>query len=243
MIPDGRNRVVTFQERSVSLKNMERTESMKFLLTSGGISNNSIRNALVDMLGKPIAESSALCIPTAIYAIRNGLSLAWNDLRTFRELGWKEFGVLELTTLPSIKKELWVSQVQGVDALIVGGGDPLYLCYWMQQSGLADLLPELGREKVYMGMSAGSMVLTPQIGEEFVGWKPPEGDDRTLGIVDFSLFPHLDYPLFPQNSMANAEKWAGKIRVPSYAIDDQTAIKVVDGVVEVISEGHWKQFS
>lgn len=218
---------------------------MKLLLTSGGISNNSIRKALVDLLGKPIAESSVLCIPTALYAIPNGPSLVWQDLRTFRELGWKEFGVLELTALPSIKKELWVSQVQEVDALIVGGGDPLYLCYWMQQSGLADFLPELPPAKVYMGMSAGSMVMTPQIGEEFVGWKPPFGGDKdkTLGIVDFSLFPHLDYPLFPENSLANAEKWAAKLPVPSYAIDDQTAIKVIDGVVEVISEGDWKQFT
>lgn len=85
--------------------------------------------------------------------------------------------------------------------------------------------------------------MTPRIGQEFVGWKSPTGSDETLGIVDFSIFPHLDYPAFPENSMAHAEKWAANLSVPGYAIDDETAIKVVDGAVEVISEGHWKLFT
>ena len=86
--------------------------------------------------------------------------------------------------------------------------------------------------------------MTPRIGEWFVGWKPPTGgDDRTLGLVDFSIFPHLDNPELPYNTMANAEKWAAKLPNPAYAMDDQTAIKVVDGVVEVVSEGHWKLFT
>ena len=108
------------------------------------------------------------------------------------ELGWKSLGVLELTALPSIDEELWVPMVQETDVLLVNGGDPLYLCYWMRQSGLADLLPSL-REAVYVGLSAGSMVMTPNIGEDFVRWTPPTGGDETLGMVDFSMFPHLDH--------------------------------------------------
>lgn len=127
-------------------------------------------------------------------------------------------------------------------ALLVGGGDSLYLRYWMRQSGLVDLLPSLRREAVYVGVSAGSMVMAPRIGEDFVRWTPPTGGDETLGMVDFSMFPHLDHPSLPDNSLANAEKWAAGIPVPAYAIDDQTAIKVIDGVVEVVSEGHWKRF-
>jgi dipeptidase E len=123
----------------------------------------------------------------------------------------------------------------------VNGGDALYLCHWMRQSGLADLLPSL--RAVWVGLSAGSMVMTPRIGEDFVGWKPPAGDDSTLGIVDFSIFPHLDHELLPENTMADAGKWAAGIPGPAYAIDDETAIKVVDGSVEVISEGHWKLFT
>ena len=124
---------------------------MKFLLTSAGIKNASIHNALVDLLGKPVAESSALCIPTATYALPSGATLAWRFISgqepdcPMCELGWKSLGVLELTALPSIDKELWVPMVQETDVLLVNGGDPLYLCYWMRQSGLADLLPSLPR--------------------------------------------------------------------------------------------------
>jgi dipeptidase E len=158
------------------------------------------------------------------------------------ELGWKSLGILELTALPSIDKERWVAWVQEADVLLVNGGDPLYLCYWMRQSGLADLLPSL-REKVWVGLSAGSMIMTPRIGEDFVNWRPPTGGDETLGVVDFSIFPHLDHPDLPENTLANAEKWAAGLGNPAYAIDDETGFKVVDGVVEVISEGHWQQLT
>jgi dipeptidase E len=229
---------------------------MKFLLTSSGISNDSIHHALVESLGKPIAESSALVIPTAAYACPSGASMAYRFISgsaasPLCELGWKSLGVLELTALPSITREHWVPMVQETDALLVYGGDSLYLCYWMRQSGLADLLPELARETVYVGVSAGSMVVTPNFGEAYDDWfcrEPPArnlptGDERALGLVDFSLFPHVDHPESPASSMTNAEKWAAKGPVPTYAIDDQTAIKVIDGAVEVVSEGHWKRFT
>ena len=151
-------------------------------------------------------------------------------------------GVLELTALPSLGEERWVPWIRDADVLLVNGGDALYLCHWMRQSGLADLLPTL-HETVWVGFSAGSMVLTPRIGEDFVGWKPPTGDDRTLGVVNFSIFPHVDHPALPENTMAAAEKWAADISGPAYAIDDETAIKVVDGTVDLVSEGHWKLFT
>jgi dipeptidase E len=158
------------------------------------------------------------------------------------ELGWKSLGVLELTALPSINEELWVPLVEETDALLVGGGDALYLCHWMRQSGLADLLPSLG-DTVWVGVSGGSLVMAPNVGEEFVSWNPPDAGDRGLGIVDFAMFPHLDHVDIPGNSMAVAETWAAGLPVPGYAIDDETAIRVVDGTVEVVSEGSWKLFS
>jgi dipeptidase E len=220
---------------------------MRLLLTSAGIKNTSIQDALVDLLGKPVAESSALCIPTASYANPGGAGRAWQFISgrastPMCELGWKSLGVLELTALPSIDAENWVPLVRETDVLLVNGGDPLYLSYWMRQSGLAELLPSL-RETVYVGLSAGSMVLAPSIGEDFVGWRPPAGGDKTLGLVGFSMFPHLDHADLPDNSMAGAAKWAAGMPVPGYAIDDQTAIKVTDGTVEVVSEGHWKLFN
>ncbi len=222
---------------------------MRFLLTSAGIKNASIHEALLDLLGKPIAESSALCIPTASYGHpMAGPGAAWRFISgreprcPMCELGWKSLGVLELTALPSIDEEHWVPMVKETDVLLVNGGDALYLCHWMRQSGLADLMASL-RETVWVGLSGGSMVMTPKIGEDFVQWTPPTGGDEALGVVDFSIFPHLDHEDIPDNSMANAEKWAAGLPGPGYAIDDQTAIKVTDGAVEVVSEGHWRLFT
>src|SRR6185437_9126680 len=183
---------------------------MKLLLTSAGIKNSSIRAALVDLLGKPIAESNALCIPTAAYGHpMAGPGAAWRFISGQEPrcpmcgLGWKSLGVLELTALPSIDAEQWVPMIQETDVLLVDGGDPLYLCHWMRQSGLADVLPSL--RAVYVGLSAGSAVMAPNIGEDFVRWTPPTGGDETLGLVDFALFPHLDNPDLPENTMADAE--------------------------------------
>ena len=218
---------------------------MKFLLTSAGIKNTSIHTALLDLLGKPIADANALCITTASYAIPGGAHRAWEFFSgqattPMCELGWKSMGVLELTALPSINKDLWVPLVQETDVLLVNGGDPLYLCYWMRQAGLADLLPSL--RAVYVGLSAGSMVMTPRIGQYFVEWTPPNGTggDETLGLVDFSIFPHVDHEMLPYNTMTAAERWATGLGVPAYAIDDQTAIQVNDGAIKIVSEGQWK---
>lgn len=222
---------------------------MKLLLTSGGITNESIHEALAGLLGKPISESTALCIPTAIYAVPGGAAFAWR-LITGRAasplcgLGWKSLGVLELTALPSIERKLWVDAVEEADALLVGGGDPLYLAHWIQRSGLADLFPSL-HQTVWVGVSAGSLIMGSHVADAFVYGSPPTTGDNTraLGVVDFAMFPHLDHPAMPDQSLAAAERWASTLPVPGYGIDDQTAIKVVGRTVEVISEGHWKLFN
>ena len=221
---------------------------MKLLLTSGGIANPSIEQALVDLLGKPLAEANALCIPTASYG--HPWCTPSNAYRFITgqsparmcDLGWKSLGVLELTALPSLGQARWEPWVRAADALLVDGGDALYLAYWLRESGLSALLTKLP-ELVWVGLSAGSMVMTPRIGPEFVGWKPPSGGDETLGVVNFSIYPHLDNKDLPDNTLANAEKWAAGLNAPAYAIDDQTAIKVVAGAAEVISEGKWQLFT
>ena len=220
---------------------------MKLLLTSAGISNTSIHNALVDLLGKPVAEASALFIPTAIYAIPNGGDIVRRVIcgslgDPFCDLGWKSLGLLELTALPTIKPELWVEILQQTDALLVGGGDCQYLCYWMQQSGLVNLLPSILQKTVYVGLSAGSMIMT-RFGTTYGNHTLPAETDKSLGLVNFAIHPHLDHEQFPKNSLANLEKLAGTLPMPSYAIDDATAIKVVDDTIEVVSEGNWKLFN
>lgn len=220
----------------------------RLLLTSAGVKNATIRNALINLLGRPIEECTALCIPTAMYGHPYAgpgenvwKFVAGRSEQPMIELGWKSVGLIELTALPSIDKERWVPLVRNADVLLVSGGDALFLSHWMRESGLNDLLTELDHT-VWVGMSGGSMVMSPRIGKEFVGWKQPSGDDRALGLVDFAIFPHLDNESLPDNTMAAARKWAAGLDCLAYAIDDETAICVVDGVVDVVSEGHWHRF-
>ena len=189
---------------------------VKLLLTSGGMTNDSIRDTLVGMLGKPIAESKALFIPTAQWghpictpvvgmgsiggAGRSpGLS-AWAGSRS------------ECSNSPRCRAsndDRWVPWVRDADVLLVDGGEAIYLAHWMRESGLAALLPEL-TDTVWVGVSAGSMVMTPRIGRHFLDWKP-DGPDETLGVVDFSIFPHLDYPGWSGNTLEAARGWAKTI--------------------------------
>lgn len=241
---------------------------MKLLLTSSGITNPSIDKALVELLGKPIAASSALFIPTAMYPFPGGgrgAYLAATGARggPLAALGWKSLGLLELTALPSIDESAWVPMVRETDALLVWGGDPLYLAHWLRESGLAGLVPSL-RDTVYVGVSAGSIAATATFAETYP--EPPRGTGeyvkseditfetsqgvltwqlvtaRGIGLVDFALIPHYEHPDHQDASGENAAKWAAHIPAPTYAIDDATAIKVVDGTIDVVSEGRWKLF-
>src|SRR5215470_1896724 len=206
---------------------------MRLLLTSAGIKNRSIHDALVDLLGKPIAESNALFIPTALYPFAGGPGMAWRAIcgqspSPLCELGWKSLGILELSVLPSIEEATWVPTVRDADALLVGGGDPLFLANWMRRSGLTGLLPTLRSEAVYVGVSAGSIAATSTFVETYhepprshdgplklenVVFTTPRGDlDRILvtgqgaGLVDFAVIPHLDHADHPDASLANAEQ-------------------------------------
>ncbi|MFE9429232.1 Type 1 glutamine amidotransferase-like domain-containing protein [Kitasatospora sp. NPDC006697] len=244
---------------------------MKALLTSSGIKNPTIESALVDLLGKPIAEANALIIPAAIHPFPGGPYMAWKAVTgkgasPLADLGWKNLGLLELTALPHIEESAWVPTVREADALLVWGGDPLFLATWLRRSGLAALFPSLRAEAVYVGVSAGSIATAgtfvetytePPLGQteplksEPVTFTTPDGDVERLlvtgqgvGLVDFAVIPHLENPNHPDASLPNAEKWASHIPVPTYALDEHSAIKVVDGAVEVVSEGQqWKLFN
>lgn len=228
---------------------------MDLLLTSAGISNKSINDALVDMLGNPIEASSALFVPTAMHPFPGGGVGAAAALRgtassPLCELGWDSLGLLELTALPSVQRDSWVPALEQTDALLVWGGNVTYLCHWMRASGVAELLSSLER-LVYVGVSAGSIVTTPyncdaESNRRFVpdGSDMAHGAERALGLVDFTMWVHMENPdpIFEDHTYANVERWAADIPVPTYAIDDDTAIRVSDGAVEVISEGSWRVF-
>jgi dipeptidase E len=221
---------------------------VKFLLTSSGVRNPSIHTALVDLLDKPISECTALCIPTAAYYFAEGPAIAYRLISgtakgPLVDLGWKSVGVLELTALPSIAKENWIPLVEETDVLLVGGGDPMYLCHWMRASGFAELLPSLRSETVYVGVSAGSMAVTASFGENYNDRPVPStGSETPLGLIDIAMYPHLDHPAMEDTWVANVATWATGVPVPAYGVDDDTAIKVDDSRIEVISEGHWELF-
>jgi len=221
---------------------------MKMLLTDAGVTNPSIEAALIELLGKPIEQSVALDVPTAMHPIPNGAFqgrkvVAGLEARSpFTQLPWKAVGLLELTALPSVGRDRWEPTLRAADALLVEGGDALYLAHWMRESGIAELLPELD-ELVYVGLSAGSMVMTPSIGKAFANWEPPEGGDETLGFVDFSLCPHVAWNGGEGNSVESAQKWAATIGRRAFATDKDTAIKVVNGIEEVVSEGTWRVYN
>lgn len=242
---------------------------MRALLTSSGITNGSLRDALTDLLGKPIDECDALFVPTAIYPFPGGPKMAYRAIRgdgpsPLTHLGWRSLGVLELTALRSIDEAAWVPAVREADALLFWGGDPLFLAAWMRRSGLTALLPTLRDEAVYVGVSAGSIAAASTFVETYVD--PPRGSDEPLaseetvfstpdgdvgrllvtgqgaGLVDFAVIPHFENPRHPDASLANAQRWAARIPSPTYAIDDASAVAVVDGVPRVVSEGQWKLF-
>ncbi|HWD87507.1 MAG TPA: Type 1 glutamine amidotransferase-like domain-containing protein [Mucilaginibacter sp.] len=243
---------------------------IKLLLTSSGVTNESIRESLVQLLGKPINESGALFIPTGVYPFAGGPNYAWWPIAGKMQpalvgLGWKSMGLLELTALPSINKDTWVPSVIETDALLVWGGDPLYLAYWFEQSGLSAVLRSLNKDMVYVGVSAGSMVTSAVFGETYSGPRAGSGTALTsekitfstaggeinmtyltakgIGLVDFAMIPHFNNPGHPDACGLNAELWASKIPAPVYAIDDQTAIQVTADRTQVISEGAWKTFN
>jgi dipeptidase E len=173
-------------------------------------------------------------------------------------MGWREFGVLELTALPSLTEQDWLPTLKEAEAILVGGGNTGYLSYWLFASGLAEKLPALLTTRVYVGVSAGSAMVTAGINvsrehlaktgiyydDEYDEAAPPNaGSDQTLKLVNFVIRPHLNSDFFPVATSEFMERAAAKVSVPLYSFDDQTALKVVDGKVEVISEGAWKLYN
>lgn len=230
---------------------------MRLLLTSGGLLNGSIKQSFADLLGKPYGESGCIFVPTAANPEAGHKDWLVNDISASFELGWKHYDIVDIAAMASLPKERWLPRFEQADAVIFGGGTSFYLSYWLEQTGLMTALPGMLNSKVYVGISAGSMVachslrVASEALERFGELKDDEYDElgpkgqssaKTLGLTDFVVRPHLNSPEFPKIKEPFLRKIAATLPVPMYAIDDQTALKVVDGQVEVVSEGAWRLF-
>lgn len=231
---------------------------MKLLLTSAGITNNSIAQALRDLLGKPTGESKIIIVPTGQNPVQGDKSwVIEEDLLGPQKLGWRQISIIDLAAVSSLDKNLWWPQFEEADVILVGGGNSLYLSFWLQKSGIYDVLPAWLESKVYVGISAGSIVATESLNtaslilylqdklkdDEYDELGPKgQSSSKTLKLVDFVFRPHLNSPKFPKIREHLLENVAKKFSVPMYAVDDQTALKIVDGNVEVVSEGKWRLF-
>ncbi|MES2087491.1 MAG: Type 1 glutamine amidotransferase-like domain-containing protein [Patescibacteria group bacterium] len=217
---------------------------MKLFLTSNGISNKSIAEAFIDLVGKPASEIHLAFIPTAMNVSRGDKSWFIDDLSNLKNLGLKFIDIVDISALP---QDIWLPKLEKANVLFFSGGTSAHLMYWMKKSGLKELLPELLKTKVYAGISAGSIVTAPtllmsnkrSVYKELTGYD----DNDALGLVPFYFYPHLHSPDSPKNTKENLTKVAEKIKEPIYALDDESALKVVDEEVEVVSEGKYLIFN
>lgn len=218
---------------------------MKLLLTSSGITNKSIEKALLELLGKPFKESNLTFVPTAANMEEGDKSWLVNDMNKFKNLGFALFDVIDIS---AVSKSIWLRSFEKADVIVFGGGSSRYLLERMTKSGAREFLPKLLENKVYTGISAGSMVTAQKVSLPSENLLYYENTQKLkavmgLGFVDFEIRPHLNSPWFPRVRLDFLDKLAEKTKISFYAIDDNTAIKVVDGKISIVSEGEWKKFN
>ncbi len=231
---------------------------MRLLLTSASITNPALNQSLTTLLNKPISESNVVVIPTALYGNEGGHLFLIEEIKQLADLNWKQFGVLELSALESMSEEIWQPALEAADCIVVGGGNVHYLSYWMEKSCLFARLPALLEKRVYMGISAGSMIVTSALeydreklekegvyfDSEYNEAAPKGfGMHKTLPLMNGQIRPHVNSDYFTDLTFESVRKVAETLDVPVYAIDDSCAVQVVDGKVEVVGGGEWKIFN
>jgi len=214
---------------------------MKLLLTSGGVSNDSIAQGLFDLVGKKPEDTTLVFVPTAANIESGDKSWLINDLIDLKKLNLKSIDIVDISAVPMA---IWKARFEGADVLYFEGGNAYYLMDWINKSGLALILPELLKKKVYVGVSAGSMVLSKNLSAEISQEIYGEDFDKTedipaLNLVDFYFLPHMNPPYLEISKVDDLKGKFGAANKKVYAMDDNSALKVVDGKVEVISEGEW----
>lgn len=213
---------------------------MKLLLTSNGLSNKSIVAALLKLVGKPAAETNVAFIPTAADAEEDDKGWVIDDLVNIKN---QHFNQLDIVNIAALPKGSWLPRFEHADVLIFSGGHTRHLVHWLRASGAADVLPELLKTRVYMGISAGSIATGPTLALSSSTDVPFAYEDDLpndvvgLHFVPFHIRPHLNSPDFPKASEEYLREKAKEVPETIYALDDQSALKVIDGNVEIVSEG------
>lgn len=214
---------------------------MKLLLTSGGLTNESISDALFELVGKKPEETSVVFVPTASNVEVGDKEWLIDDLINLKKQGFKSIDIADISAVP---ESVWKAKFDEADVLFFEGGDEYYLMEWINKSGLTKLLPEYLKTKVWVGVSAGSMIASKNLVKEIydVVYEDGHGPNEPipgLGFVNFYFMPHLNSEWFPKLREENIRKAVSEIKDKVYAMDDQSALKVIDGKVDVISEGKW----
>lgn len=213
---------------------------MKFLLTSAGITNASIEKALFELLGKSAAETRVAFVPTAATLIADDKSWLVQNCNDFLKLGLQSFDIVDISAVP---KENWLKRFETADILCFGGGDEQYLAKVMHESGVAQVLLELLKTRVYVGISAGSMVVGRLLASHLTKQLWPEesfvGEEAGLGLLNISILPHLNSDYFAHLRKPLIESLADQFPQTVYALDDTSALKVTDNQIEVVSEGQF----
>lgn len=214
---------------------------MKLLLTSGGITNSLIANALFELTGKRPEETTVAFIPTASNVEVGDKDWLIADLINLKKQNFKS---IEITDISAVNEKIWRPSLERADILFFEGGNTYHLMRWLNKSGLTDLLPELLKDKVYVGVSAGSIVTNPdlslKLSQAIYEEDMSEAEElKGLNFVDFYFLPHLNSEWFGKARKENIEKAAQEINRTIYALDDNSALKIIDGKIEVISRGEW----
>jgi dipeptidase E len=211
---------------------------MKFLLTSAGITNKSIAQVAVDLVGKAATETSLLFIPTAANTVDGDKGWLIDNLIQFQKQGYASLDILDIVGVP---EKVWRPRMEAADLICFGGGNEQYLAKVMRESGLDNILPELLKTRVYMGISAGSMVVGQFLSHDLMRVVYPEEAfeelSAPLAYVDCLFIPHLNSEYFTHVRKDILEKHKADFKFPLYACDDNSALKVVSGTIEVVSEG------
>jgi dipeptidase E len=218
---------------------------MKLLLTSGGLTNRSISRALFEMVGKEPQETSLAFVPTAANAEKGDKGWLIDDLAVLKR---HNFRSIDIADISAGSKDLWLAKLEDADVLYFAGGKRYHLMEWLVRTGLSETLATLLAEKVYAGMSAGSMVTGKDLGLVLSHSLYNDDLDRKeelpgLGYVDFRFLPHFNNPYFKKLTKESIEAAIGNLKETIYAMDDNSALQIIDGQVTVIGEGDWLVFN